>query len=76
MDIHTSAPMQFFSVTSPRAAGMYVIDAIAGGIANVVEVIATPPFCFLADGRGNTTTSTAGSAPGTDGRLRWSSSVR
>jgi hypothetical protein len=53
------------------SAGMNVIDAIAGDIANVVEVIATPPFCFITRGRGNTTTSTAGSAQGTHGRLRW-----
>jgi hypothetical protein len=41
-DANSPTPMPLFPIISPLTVGMHFVDAIAGGIAHVVEVIATP----------------------------------
>jgi hypothetical protein len=42
-DAYTSPPSPLTVFISPLTVGMHVIEAIAEGIANAVEMIATPP---------------------------------
>jgi len=42
-DAYTSPPSPLIAVITPLAVGIHVIEAIAEGIANAVELIATPP---------------------------------
>ncbi|HEX2284676.1 MAG TPA: hypothetical protein VHI10_07625 [Mycobacterium sp.] len=41
-DVHTPRPAPFLTSIHPLSVGLHVIDAIAAGIANAVELIATP----------------------------------
>jgi hypothetical protein len=41
-DAHTAPPSPLLVLVTPFAVGMHVIEAIAEGIANAVEMIATP----------------------------------
>lgn len=41
-DAHTQPPSPLIVLVTPFAVGMHVIEAIAEGIANAVEMIATP----------------------------------
>jgi hypothetical protein len=43
MDAYTPPPSPLIAFITPLTVGMHVIDAIAEGIANAVEMIATPP---------------------------------
>jgi hypothetical protein len=42
-DIHPPVPGPLFGFLNPLAAGYHVIDAIAQGLANIVEMVSTPP---------------------------------
>jgi hypothetical protein len=42
-DAYTSPPSPLTVLATPFTVGMHVIEAIAEGIANAVELIATPP---------------------------------
>ena len=42
-DVYTQPPSPLAAITTPMTVGMHVIEAIAEGIANAVEMIATPP---------------------------------
>jgi hypothetical protein len=42
-DAYKPPPMPLISFLNPVAVGMHVIEAVAEGIANVVELIGTPP---------------------------------
>jgi hypothetical protein len=42
-DVYTSPPSPLTVMITPLTVGMHVIEAIAEGIANAVELIATPP---------------------------------
>jgi hypothetical protein len=42
-DVHTRPPIPLLPIINPMSVGLHVIDAIAEGIADVVEMVATPP---------------------------------
>jgi hypothetical protein len=42
-DVYTPPPSPLSVFLTPLTVGMHVIDAIAEGIANAVEMLATPP---------------------------------
>ena len=42
-DVNTPPPSPLTVLITPLTVGMHIIDAIAEGIANAVEMIATPP---------------------------------